>query len=65
LHESAQYSLSVLTAAYAVVLFGLPIEAFAWGATGHEWVSSIAIEKLPDSLPGFVRAPEAVRGPVR
>ena len=33
--------------------------AWAWGATGHEYVSGIAIEKLPDSLPAFVRSPEA------
>ncbi len=26
-------------------------DAWAWGATGHEWVSGIAIEKLPDSVP--------------
>jgi hypothetical protein len=32
---------------------------WAWGATGHEWVSGIAIEKLPDSVPAFVRTPEA------
>ncbi len=25
--------------------------ALAWGATGHEWVSGIAVEKLPVSLP--------------
>jgi len=36
-----------------------PIETWAWGATGHEWISGIAIEKLPDSLPAFVRTPEA------
>ena len=34
-------------------------EALAWGATGHEWVSGIAVEKLPDSVPAFVRTPEA------
>jgi hypothetical protein len=34
-------------------------ESWAWGATGHELVSGIAIEKLPDSLPAFVRSPEA------
>src|SRR5215469_662596 len=28
-------------------------------ATGPEWVSGIAIEKLPDSVPAFVRTPEA------
>jgi hypothetical protein len=34
--------------------------AFAWGATGHEWISGIAIESLPDELPSFVRTPAAV-----
>jgi hypothetical protein len=34
-------------------------DCWAWGATGHEWVSGIAIEKLPDSIPAFVRRPEA------
>ncbi|MCW5703289.1 MAG: hypothetical protein KIT82_11990 [Bradyrhizobium sp.] len=34
-------------------------QALAWGAIGHEWVSGIAIEKLPEDVPAFVRAPEA------
>lgn len=34
-------------------------QSWAWGATGHEWVSGIAVEKLPDSVPVFVRTPEA------
>lgn len=34
-------------------------DCLAWGATGHEWVSGIAIEKLPDTVPAFVRTPEA------
>ena len=34
-------------------------QALAWGATGHEWVSGIAIEKLPDTVPEFIRTPEA------
>ena len=34
-------------------------QALAWGATGHEWISGIAIEKLPDSVPAFVRNPDA------
>lgn len=37
----------------------LPTAAFAWGATGHEWVSGIAVEKLPESVPAFIRTPEA------
>lgn len=34
--------------------------AFAWGATGHEFVSGIAAESLPDEIPQFVRTPQAV-----
>jgi len=30
-------------------------QAFGWGATGHEWATGIAIEKLPDDIPAFVR----------
>ena len=33
-------------------------DCWPWGATGHEWVSGIAIEKLTDSLPEFIRTPE-------
>ena len=33
---------------------------WAWDATGHEWVSGIAIENLPDSVPGFVPAPDRI-----
>jgi hypothetical protein len=45
-----------------LVVFGATVPAtnvLAWGATGHEWVSGIAIEKLPDSIPEFIRTPEA------
>ncbi len=37
-----------------------PGHALAWGATGHEWITGIAIEKLPDDVPAFVRAPETL-----
>jgi hypothetical protein len=37
-----------------------PTPAFAWGATGHEFVSGLAAEAFPDELPEFVRAPAAV-----
>src|SRR4029453_11288287 len=37
----------------------VPTSCWAWGATGHEWISGIAIERLPDSLPAFVGTPEA------
>src|SRR5262249_20242810 len=34
-------------------------DCWAWGATGHEWISGIVIEKLPDSVPAVGRTPEA------
>jgi hypothetical protein len=43
----------------AATIWIVPNACFAWGATGHEWVSGIAIEKLPDTLPAFLRTPEA------
>src|SRR5262245_40312289 len=43
----------------AALVTGAAGDSWAWGAIGHEWVSGIAIEKLPDSIPEFVRAPEA------
>lgn len=42
----------------AVVAAGAK-DAWAWGATGHEWVSGIAVELLPEEIPAFVRTPEA------
>jgi hypothetical protein len=37
----------------------LPRLALAWGATGHEFVSGITAELLPEEIPGFVRSPQA------
>jgi hypothetical protein len=49
---------AVLAAVLAAT--GLSREGWAWGATGHELVSGIAAEKLPDDVPAFVHTPEAV-----
>ena len=50
-----------------MALFGLSLllippvrPAFAWGATGHEYVSGVAAEMLPDEIPAFVRTPGAI-----
>src|SRR5712671_374062 len=51
-----KWAMAVLALALAT---GAGREGWAWGATGHEWISGIAIETLPDSLPGFVRTTEA------
>ena len=38
----------------------VPAHAFAWGATGHEYVSGIAVETLTSEIPDFVRTPKAI-----
>jgi hypothetical protein len=52
-------ALSIAAMAIATASAGAPHAAWAWGPTGHEWISGIAIDKLPDSLPAFVCTPEA------
>jgi hypothetical protein len=53
-------TLRVLTAfAIVVCLAAGARDGWAWGATAHEWISGIAVEKLPDGVPAFVRPPEA------
>lgn len=42
-----------------LLAIGASGNAWAWGATGHEWISGIAIEKLPESVPEYVRSPKA------
>jgi hypothetical protein len=44
----------------AVLAVVWPSWAWAWGGTGHEWATGIAIEKLPDDVPAFVRDPVMV-----
>lgn len=38
----------------------VPANAFAWGATGHEYVSGVAVETLTSEIPAFVRTPQAI-----
>lgn len=37
-----------------------PGSAFGWGATGHEFVSGVGAEILPEEIPAFVRQPQAI-----
>src|SRR5260370_7502440 len=46
-------------AVFGAVMLGVTGDCWAWGATVHEWVSGIAIERLSDNLPPFIRTPEA------
>lgn len=46
------------------VLLVLPLVAapssFAWGSKGHTMINHLAAESLPDSVPAFLRTPEAI-----
>jgi len=59
--EMSSISLSAVAGvlASAVIALSPAKAAFAWGATGHEFVSGIAAELLPDEIPAFVRTPQA------
>lgn len=47
--------------ALALPLFVAPLgPVLGWGATGHEFVSGVAAEALPDEIPAFALTPEAV-----
>jgi hypothetical protein len=47
--------------ALAALLFVAPFgPALGWGATGHELVSGVAAESLPEEIPAFVRSRDAV-----
>ncbi len=52
----------------AAILAGLlsgamlvPAPVLAWGHTGHVMLSKIAIQKLPDEIPAFVRTAQAIQ----
>ncbi len=53
-------SSAVLGMAAALALLAPARAALAWGATGHEYVSGLAAELLPQEIPEFVRTPRAV-----
>ena len=39
----------------------LPMPALAWGHTGHLLISRLAVEKLPEEIPAFLRTAAATR----
>jgi hypothetical protein len=51
--------LKPVLAALMVATSGAANDCWAWGATGHEWISGIEIEKLLETIPDFIRTPEA------
>lgn len=58
--EKATLKRALFMAATVALLLPPAKAALAWGATGHEFVSGVAAEMLPDEIPAFVRAPRAV-----
>ena len=57
-HSSPRARHVLALAAFACAL-GAGGAALGWGSTGHRLIGIAAIQALPDSLPAFVRTPEA------
>jgi hypothetical protein len=57
-NRSGLMRVALAAAAFAAVL-GAGGAALGWGATGHRLIGMAAIQGLPDSLPDFVRSPQA------
>ena len=55
--------LNAALVAVAALTIGQP--SWAWEHTGHEWISGIAIEKLPEGVPAFVRTPQSMAAVAR
>lgn len=47
-------------AAFLVLSLVLPVQALAWGKTGHAMIGLVAAESLPGSVPAFVRSHQAI-----
>jgi hypothetical protein len=45
----------------AILVVSMSQSASAWGFMGHYLISEAAAQSLPDTLPSFVRSPEAIR----
>ena len=56
-HVLSSAAALLLALPIAIVPFGA---ALGWGATGHEIVSGVGAELLPEELPAFLRTPEAI-----
>lgn len=52
--------LRVLSAALVCALALLPLSAAAWGGAGHVMISRVGMETLPDTVPAFLRTPQAI-----
>ncbi|HUZ49136.1 MAG TPA: S1/P1 Nuclease [Candidatus Dormibacteraeota bacterium] len=62
IHRSigARAQVIALTLALIAAVSLSPAAALAWGTAGHTLISRLAAEKLPASLPAFVRSPAAI-----
>jgi hypothetical protein len=52
--------LPTLVAVLLSIAVAAPAPALAWGAVGHRMINNVAARTLPDTLPAFVRTPEAI-----
>jgi hypothetical protein len=50
----------VVALALALTAAFVPAAVFAWGVVGHTMINRLGAQSLPDSLPAFMRSPEAI-----
>jgi len=55
---SGAVSRAVALATAGVLIFG-QLTAFAWGSNGHMWINRVAAEKIPATMPKFLRTKSA------
>jgi hypothetical protein len=51
---------SIPVAVLLTIVLAAPVPALAWGAVGHRIINNVAARSLPDTLPAFVRTPDAI-----
>ena len=50
----------IVALALTLAVAFVPAAVFAWGVVGHTMINRLAAQNLPDSLPAFMRSPEAI-----
>src|SRR3954468_24511474 len=49
----------IAVAAASAALLLVPVQALAWGNTGHRIIGETAVRALPSEIPAFLRTPQA------
>lgn len=50
----------LLAVTLLAAVVSVPVQALAWGASGHRIIGRVAVAALPTEVPAFLRTPQAV-----